>query len=426
MKKLSAIIISGISFVFAQNLIFQCDFSNNEAGLYTWQQVQADWKNSKGESPTWNNGIGFNADKGRPLDSARAWIVEEHFGQKKVLAVLYPRLAVGSHNSGVQWRLNLGANFDSATVEYKIFIPEGGDWGGGGKLPGFDGGTMPSGCVNMARADGFSARPMWRSGTNLSDSENFYATQYMYYRDKRQNCGDDFYWGRLPDDLNITDPQLYNACNHQFWSVINTTYGNAWPCSFWSRLKPYIARIVPGQWNTIRTYIRMNDADKTQAGNSNSIIKTWLNDSLVLDLRGLVLRDSDDFGIDAFYFSTFAGGSTPNFAPQTKDQIFYFDDFKIWDGEKPSDCDNNVAISARAVRKTDSPTISLNKREISVLQTGAKSMKIAVFTVNGRKIAGKNTSGEKVSFSIPKSARNAVIVKVEVDGNVFSQRLLLN
>ncbi|MCL1945551.1 MAG: hypothetical protein FWF51_00150 [Chitinivibrionia bacterium] len=437
MKKNIIIAIFTFSFAFCGELIFQCDFSENEAGLYTWEQVKNDWKNPKGESPSWNNGIGFNGEKGRPQDSARARIEENISGQKKVLAVLYPQKQVQSQNSGVQWQYNLGKNYDSATVEYKVFFPEGGDYGTGGKLPGFDGGTMPSGCVSMSKADGFSARVMWRSGSALSDAENIYATQYMYYRDKKESCGDDFYWGKLPENLEISDPQLYNACNRDYWSVIKTSYGNAWPCSYWGKLKPYIAHFEIGKWNTVRTYIKMNDADKTEANKSNSVIKTWLNDVLVLDLRGLVLRDSDDFGIDAFYFSTFAGGSTVDFAPQTKDQTFYFDDFKIWEGEKPtSEKENNegdeleenrenTAISAKTKKKVE-PTILLNNRQISIYLENSKTMKISGFSVNGRKLFHKNVSGDKISFTIPKSAKNAIIVQIDSDGRFYSKKVAIN
>jgi hypothetical protein len=423
-----------LSFVFSGELIFKCDFNNNEAGLYTWQQVKTDWKNPDGVSPDWNNGIGFNGAKGRPLDSARAWIEDEVGGQKKVLAVLYPKLKVGSQESGAQWQYDLGKNYDSATVEYKVFFPEGGDWGEGGKLPGFDGGTAPSGCVGVSGDDGFSARIMWRSGSNSSDNEHIYATQYLYYRGKQVTCGDDFWWGKLPQDLEEKDKQLYDACS-PMWYAFNrfNYYGSKWPCSYFGKLKPYFAHFKPGEWNTVRTYIRMNDADKTEEKNSNSVIKTWLNDSLVLDLQGLVLRTTDAFAIDAFYFSTFAGGSTSNFAPQTKDQVYYFDDFRIWEGEKPANYDDengndetdpSTIISKKTKTKTV-PVILLNKREITISVANAKNMKIAIFTVNGRKIVSRIVSGEKTSFTFPKTSKNALIVQIDADGKYFSQKVLL-
>lgn len=432
--------------VFAGELIFECDFSNNEEGLYTFDQVKADWKNPKGESPSWNNGV----------DDGRTSIISEFNGQEKVLAVKFPKLLVGTSESGAQWKYAFGEKFDSATVEYKVFFPAGGDWGGGGKLPGLGGGTAPTGCNSTDGTDGFTARIMWRSGTNKSDTENVYPTQYLYFRDKISSCGDDFYWGKLPDDLETTNAQLYNACS-PMWYNVSTNYGNIWPCNSWKNLKPYISFFKAGEWNTVRTYIKVNDIDKTEKGNSNSVIKTWLNDELVLDLQGLVLRTTDNFAVDMFYFSTFSGGSSADFAPQEKDQIYYFDDFKIWEGEKPAeiidttgdndtinkpdtsvvdttdtdtsdvvdttDTDTTQTAIAKQKKQKTQPIINIQNRNLFVSIPNSPNMSISVFTPNGRRIVKRNVYGEKANIMLPKSAKGIVIVTIDANRNYYSQRI---
>lgn len=413
MKKILFVILFLNIYVFAGELIFECDFSNNEAGLYTFEQVKEDWENPNGESPSWNNGV----------DDGRTEIVDEIGGQEKVLAVKFPKLLAGTDVSGAQWKYAFGEKFDSATVEYKIFFPEGGDYGGGGKLPGLGGGTAPTGCNPSDGTDGFTARIMWRSGTMASDDEQIYGEQYLYFRDKTVNCGDDYWWEHVPEDdsnVNSKITSWYSFPNHLWWVH-----------------KPYIAYFKQGEWNTVRTYIKVNDIDKTEKGNSNSIIKTWLNDELVLDVRGLVLRTVDDFAVDMFYFSTFAGGSSPDFAPQTKDQTYYFDDFKIWEGEKPEDGDTITPPDTTGEDTTETailngkklknqPVLNINNRNLSVSVPNAPNMAIEIFTPNGRRILKKKITGETANIALPKSAKGIVIVTVDADRNYYSQRITVD
>ncbi|MDR0304838.1 MAG: hypothetical protein LBH98_08755 [Chitinispirillales bacterium] len=132
--------------------------------------------------------------------------------------------------------------------------------------------------------------------------------------------------------------------------------------------------------------------------------------------------------ISAVYFSTFADESASDFAPQTEDRIYYLDDFKIEESEKENLNEShgeNIAIYKKKPKNKIVPIILLNKREISISAAGVKSMKIAIFSVNGRKIASGNVSGEKAAFTIPKTAKNAVIVQIDADGKFFSQKILL-
>jgi len=72
------------------------------------------------------------------------------------------------------------------------------------------------------------------------------------------------------------------------------------------------------------------------------------------------------------------------------------------------------------------PTISLNKREITISAAGVNEMKIAVFSVSGRKLAAKNVVGDKAAFTLPKSAKNAVIVQIDADKKFFSQKVTVD
>jgi len=94
--------------------------------------------------------------------------------------------------------------------------------------------------------------------------------------------------------------------------------------------------------------------------------------------------------------------------------------------------DTNAEEKTADVLKTDVsskpkskivPIILLNKREITISTAGANEMKIAVFSVSGRKLAAKNVIGDKAAFTLPKSAKNAVIVQIDADKKFFSQKV---
>jgi hypothetical protein len=85
----------------------------------------------------------------------------------------------------------------------------------------------------------------------------------------------------------------------------------------------------------------------------------------------------------------------------------------------------NTTISTKNGKKAV-PAIILNNRIISISLENAKTMKITVFSVNGRKLFNKTVLGGNVSFTIPKSAKNAIIVQIDSDGRYYSKKVLLN
>ena len=87
------------------------------------------------------------------------------------------------------------------------------------------------------------------------------------------------------------------------------------------------------------------------------------------------------------------------------------------DGAKPD-------VSKKSKNKII-PLISLNKREITISAAGVSGMKISVFSVSGKKLAAKNVIGDKAAFTLPKSAKNAVIVQIDADRKFFSQKVMV-
>ena len=111
-----------------------------------------------------------------------------------------------------------------------------------------------------------------------------HAVQYMYWPDKVAACGDDY------------DYMLGGQ-----------------PVAF-----------VPGEWHVVEHHLRMNTP-----GVADGVLQAWVDGELVLDLDDFLYRTAEyDYEIDAMYFSTFFGGSTPDWGP-TADETVDFDDFVL-------------------------------------------------------------------------------------------------
>lgn len=197
--------------------------------------------------------------------------VVEDGSQGKVLRIFYPEGFVGSELTGSQFVLNLPPA-NEYELSYKVKFEEGFDFRLGGKLPGLtSGGEVFTGGVHPKNGEGWSARFMWREGGT--------AELYLYYVDNKQEWGDQFSFGD--------------------------------------------AVLVPGRWHEIRQRIRLNSPD-----GSNGTIQAWLDGKKVVDLNNLRLRIGEQGYIDSFYFSTFHGGQTPEWAPNNHSYA-RFDDIKI-------------------------------------------------------------------------------------------------
>ena len=64
----------------------------------------------------------------------------------------------------------------------------------------------------------------------------------------------------------------------------------------------------------------------------DGIVRSWLDGELALERTDVRFRYTSQLAIDGFYFSTFYGGSTAEWAP-VKDESAMFDNFIISDNQ---------------------------------------------------------------------------------------------
>jgi hypothetical protein len=252
------------------------------------QFTRDDWNSYKGISVNWADGFG----EGRAfIDSCIS-----HSG-KNSLRVVYPASGVGSRESGAQAPLKVKPA-SPYFVSYWMRFDTSFVWGGknfGGKLPGLGGGDDCSGCLTCNGENGFSARLMWRKNGKL--------VLYLYHMDKKKECGEDY-------DL-LT-----------------------------SEMKPFV--VTRGSWVHVAERVKVNST-----GNADGEVQVWLNGTEALLKTGIRFVTNSDKA-DNLYFSTFFGGSGPEWAPG-KDCFVWFDDIVI--STSPED----AGISQANVINTSQP-----------------------------------------------------------------------
>jgi hypothetical protein len=182
-----------------------------------------------------------------------------------------------------------------ATFGYSIFFPEGFDFNLGGKLPGIYGGNSDEeavGCSGGRRDPGcFSARLMWRTDG---------AGEFYTY---------------LPDYTDSRFAANAKQCDVAPQSDCNPTYGaSVGRGSF---------HFAAGAWTTVTERVRLNDV-----GQANGELELFVNGKSVINVDGLILRDSGAGLMRGLQMQTFFGGSQPQFA-SPKDQDVYFSDFTV-------------------------------------------------------------------------------------------------
>jgi hypothetical protein len=196
-------------------------------------------------------------------------------GKNRVLAVDYPKGSVGPGTGGAIWVVKFPAGYEEMYLRYRIKFAAGFRPVRGGKLPGLAGGQGNTGGVRSTGSDGWSARGMWVQDGRL--------IQYVYQKNQPTDFGQSFRWKESNEP----------------------------------------STLVPGRWHTMQHRIVMNTP-----GVADGIVQAWQDGVLVLDARDLHFRDIEQLKIDLFQFSTFFGGSTPEFAASRDETIFY-DDFLI-------------------------------------------------------------------------------------------------
>jgi hypothetical protein len=254
-----------------KDYVLHVDFEGQPVGPYT--KNQSDWPGSK-------YFIGLS----------RCRIIADGVTGTRALEVTYPAGVVSPNNGGAQWETPLPKSYDELYLSYRIKFmdPDGNgeqqfEPTHGGKLPGLAGGSVPSGGT-ASPTDGFSARMMWNDLRGLR--------QYMYYKDKQQPYGD--VWG-------------YRAGGTQGGALFQFSVG------VWYRVEHRVVLNKPGL--------------------DDGLVQAWVDGQLFLDKKtdhnggGLSFRPAGaTWGIDHFFFSTFYGGSGPDYTT-THDNKIVFDDF---------------------------------------------------------------------------------------------------
>lgn|GEM_PF-623921 len=205
--------------------------------------------------------------------------VQDEAGNR-YLRVSFPQGGVGPGNGGAQWMVDFapfrGRTFERLYVSYRVRFRPGFDFVQGGKLPGLVGGAANTGGDRPNGSDGWSGRMMWR--------REGAAVQYLYHPDQPGTYGEDLDW----------------------------TVAGA-------------GGFTAGEWITVEHLIVMNTP-----GQRDGLVRGWYNGVPALERTGLRFRDVGSFAIDGFFFSTFFGGSGPEWAP-TRDEYIDFDDFVFSD-----------------------------------------------------------------------------------------------
>ncbi|MDQ1913492.1 hypothetical protein RAC89_24140 [Paenibacillus sp. GD4] len=184
------------------------------------------------------------------------------------LRITYPPGQIGSQNSGGSFKAQLDPGTEY-TAEYRVKFDSGFQWVKGGKLPGICGGECNTG-GDVPDGKGFSTRMMWRANGEL--------VAYVYHLDQSGTYGEDISTG-------------FSA--------------------------------PAGSWVTIKLRVKLNTAN-----NNNGILEVWINGTRKINRTNLRYMNDSTKKIDTFYFSTFYGGSTSDFAPSSTNYA-RFDNFSI-------------------------------------------------------------------------------------------------
>lgn len=264
----------------ATQVIYENDFDQHSAGLYTRALLDSDFND-----PRFNDGV----------DEGRVTVVtgqDAHGGVGGSLAVAYPEGQVGTKETGAQWQLELDGEYEEAFLSYRVKFADGFDFVRGGKLPGLAGGSAPTGNAPADGDNGWTGRLMWLTdlGNDPNNPEQLVSNAISYA--KYTDSGFD-QTGRNEDEIHWIDS---DGSRTQFES---------------------------GQWYEITQRVKMNTP-----GESDGIIQVWLDGELVHDQTDVLFRTVPDLKIDQVYFSTFFGGGNSSWET-SKDETVFFDDFEV-------------------------------------------------------------------------------------------------
>lgn len=196
--------------------------------------------------------------------------IEEDTEHGKVVKVKFPKGTVGPKQGGIQFDKPLPKS-DDYYLDYYVKFADGFDFVKGGKLPGLtSGGEKYTGGTHPKKGEGWSARFMWSEGNKI--------IVYFYHMDMKGRWGDVIYTNKI---------------------------------------------FTTGKWHRLTQHLKMNSGKKF-----NGAMEVWVDGEKVVDNQEVRYRLAPLGEIDSFYFSTFHGGNTKDWAPKN-DSYIYFDDFKV-------------------------------------------------------------------------------------------------
>jgi len=199
----------------------------------------------------------------------RAEIINDKI-RGKVLKVHYPKGVVGPKNGGIQFDKPIEES-EEYYLDYYLKFDDNFEFVHGGKLPGLTcGGEKFTGGIHPNNGEGWSARYMW-----VEEGE---IIVYFYHMDMKNKWGDAV--------------------------RLNTKF-------------------KPGQWYRITQYIKVNSED-----NFDGKMYVWIDGKRILENENVRYRIAPLGEINSFYFSTFFGGNTYDWAPK-KDEAIFFDDIIV-------------------------------------------------------------------------------------------------
>lgn len=284
-RQIGLIVVCGAVFICDTShgqVIYRNDFDQHTSSRkYKVADLEAEWNN-----PEWNDGV--SEGRVRVERSSNAY-----GGTGSCLVVKYPPGKFGPGNTGAQWIMELGDNYQEVFSTYRVKFRNGTDFVKGGKLPGLAGGTAPTGNAPADGTNGWAARMMWLTpftGTPGSPKQTS-AQMIAYAKYFQSGFHND---GRDEDELFFTD-----------------------------RNTGELIDIEDNRWYEVKQRIKMNSPSS-----SNGKLQVWLDGQRVLNRHNIRYRTNSDLGIDVFYFSTFYGG---DYGWRTSRwTTVYFDDFKIY------------------------------------------------------------------------------------------------
>jgi len=232
----------------------------------------------------------FDYDEERSRDE----VVSEPSRSDYSLKVTIPE---GEHR-GMRMHFWMDEHFDTepeaAAARFWINVPEEFEFAetenGGGKLPGFQGTYGECGAGDLGPCtgtDGWSARLGFQRPESMYINADFGISYYLYHAQM---------------DREHTYP-----------------YGTSFPWQY---------GISFGEWHQIDQYIQLNTP-----GESDGILRGWINDTLAFDRDGFRFReeDYDDIQIQEFINTVYFGGEWDS----PIDNDLYFDELEIWIDENP-------------------------------------------------------------------------------------------